>query len=191
MKDEMKTNPSCDFISRADAIEAIASAEPKDAEYHYYKHFAIKILSEIPSIEVEPSLKAIKRQIDEHWYLDKPSTEVIQTQVEKCDECIHKGTRKDKMTCKECASIEVEPRWNCTANFVAEQLERLKDMTDEERLKLLQKMFSPIEQKTGEWIPNHYGLWTCSECGLSVLVYAKENYCPNCGAKMYKGGEDE
>lgn len=51
MKDEMKTNPSCDLISRADAIEAIASAEPKDNEYHYYKHIAIKILSEIPSTE--------------------------------------------------------------------------------------------------------------------------------------------
>ena len=38
-------------------------------------------------------------------------------------------------------SAEAEPKWNCTANFVAEQLERLKDMTDEERLKLLQTMF--------------------------------------------------
>ena len=41
-----------DLINRADAIEAIASAEPKDNEYHYYKHIAIKILSEIPSADV-------------------------------------------------------------------------------------------------------------------------------------------
>lgn len=41
----------------------------------------------------------------------------------------------------EALSSEAEPKWNCTANFVAEQLERLKDMTDEERLKLLQTMF--------------------------------------------------
>ena len=27
---------------------------------------------------------------------------------------------------------DAEPKWNCTANFIAEQLERLKDMTDEE-----------------------------------------------------------
>ena len=163
----MKTNPSCDFISRADAIEAIANAEPKDNEYHYYKHIAIKILSEIPLIEVEP------------------------TQAEKCEDCIHNGTNKDKITCKECTSFDAKPKWNCTTNFVAEQLERLKDMTDEERLKLLQKMFLSIEQKTGEWISNHDGSWNCSECGLRVFVYAKGNYCPNCGARMYKGGGDE
>ena len=45
--------------------------------------------------------------------------------------------------------------------------------------------------KTGEWIPNHDGSWNCSECGLRVFVYAKGNYCPNCGAKMCKGGDDE
>lgn len=121
MKDKMKTNPSCDLISRADAIGAIASAEPKDNEYHYYKHIAIKILSEIPS------------------------TEVDSIQAEKCEDCIHNGTNKDKITCKECTSIEVEPKWTCTTNFIAEQLERLKNMTDEERLKLLQTMFSSIE----------------------------------------------
>ena len=41
----------------------------------------------------------------------------------------------------EALSAEAEPKWNCTANFVAEQLERLKDITDEERIKLLQTMF--------------------------------------------------
>lgn len=54
----MKTNPSCDLISRADAIGAIASAEPKDNEYHYYKHIAIKILSEIPSIEEDKQYRS-------------------------------------------------------------------------------------------------------------------------------------
>jgi len=71
MKDEMKTNPSCDFISRADAIEAIASAEPKDNEYHYYKHFAIKILSEIPSAEAVQGEwgHMIAHGMDgSHWY---------------------------------------------------------------------------------------------------------------------------
>ena len=38
--------------------------------------------------------------------------------------------------------------------------------------------------KEGEWISKHNGYWTCSECGLSFLFYAKGNYCPNCGAKM-------
>lgn len=44
-----------------------------------------------------------------------------------------------------------EPKWACTANFVAEQLERLKQMTDEERLDFLKRFFSPsAEQVTGK-----------------------------------------
>lgn len=41
-----------------------------------------------------------------------------------------------------------------------------------------------IEPKRGEWISKHNGYWTCSECGLSFLFYAKGNFCPNCGADM-------
>lgn len=40
------------------------------------------------------------------------------------------------------------------------------------------------EPKIGEWVPNHDGSWNCSECGLRVFVYAKGNFCPNCGADM-------
>ena len=36
----------------------------------------------------------------------------------------------------------------------------------------------------GEWISNHDGSWNCSECGLRVFIYAKGNYCPNCGCDM-------
>lgn len=43
----------------------------------------------------------------------------------------------------------------------------------------------------GEWISKHNGYWTCSECGLSFLFYAKGNFCPNCGADMRKGVDNE
>ena len=46
------------------------------------------------------------------------------------------------------------------------------------------------EAVQGEWISNHDGSWNCSECGLRVFVYAKGNFCPNCGAKMTKGGDN-
>lgn len=36
-----------------------------------------------------------------------------------------------------------EPKWNCTANFTAEQLDRLRNMTDEERWDFLIRFFSP------------------------------------------------
>ena len=48
-----------------------------------------------------------------------------------------------------------------------------------------------IEPKRGEWVSNHNGYWNCSECGLRVLIYAKGNFCPNCGADMRKGVDDE
>lgn len=41
-----------------------------------------------------------------------------------------------------------------------------------------------IVPKRGEWINLHNGKWKCSECGIEVLIYAKGNFCPNCGAKM-------
>ena len=45
------------------------------------------------------------------------------------------------------------------------------------------------DRPQGEWKPKHNGYWTCSECGLSFLFYAKGNFCPNCGARM-KGADD-
>ena len=41
-----------------------------------------------------------------------------------------------------------------------------------------------VEVVRGEWISLHNGKWKCSECGIEVLIYAKGNFCPNCGAKM-------
>jgi hypothetical protein len=35
------------------------------------------VMGEYASADAEPSLKAIKRQIDEHWYLDTPSSEAV------------------------------------------------------------------------------------------------------------------
>lgn len=41
----------------------------------------------------------------------------------------------------EALSADAEPKWNCTANFVAEQLERLREMTDEKKLEFFRKFF--------------------------------------------------
>ena len=80
-----------DLISRQDAIEAVAKLQKYDldernrlriyAPWHKPKRIFVeteaiyKTIYTIPSAEAEPSLKAIKRQIDEHWYLDPPSDE--------------------------------------------------------------------------------------------------------------------
>lgn len=67
------------------------------------------------------------------------------------------------------------------------------------------KSLPSAEPKTGEWIkatgmmpPEFHGHHCCSECGdfanMGAPLGNREDlsrYCPNCGAKMYKGGEDE
>lgn len=44
-------------------------------------------------------------------------------------------------------SAEAVPKWNCTANFVAEQLDRLREMTDEEKWEFFKRFF---EMKGGD-----------------------------------------
>ena len=44
-------------------------------------------------------------------------------------------------------SADAEPKWNCTASFVAEQLDRLRKMTDEEKLEFFKRFF---EMKGGD-----------------------------------------
>lgn len=46
-------------------------------------------------------------------------------------------------------------------------------------------------ERHGEWIKeDEYGdLWVCDQCGFASEH--KDNYCPNCGAKMSKGGGNE
>jgi len=89
-------------------------------------------------------------------------------------------------------STEAEPKWTCTANFIAEQLERLKDMTDEERWDFLIRFFSPsADRPSGEWTYLHgsigsYMTISCPFCGTTFNDVAEweYNYCPNCGAYM-------
>jgi len=45
----------------------------------------------------------------------------------------------------------------------------------------------------GEWIGNNldgtFKVWDCSECGIHMET--RWNFCPNCGADMRKGKNDE
>ena len=88
---DTSTNTSTDTISRADAIEAVCSNCEfysdciRINDFMCVQHDA---LSSLPSAEAEP------------------------TQAERCEDCIHNDTNKDKITCKECASAEaVQGEW--------------------------------------------------------------------------------
>ena len=51
------------------------------------------------------------------------------------------GLKKAIRTLESLPSADDEPKWNCTANFVAEQLDRLKNMTDEEKWEFFKRFF--------------------------------------------------
>ena len=53
----------------------------------------------------------------------------------------------------------------------------------------LNKAIEALEQepKTGRWIYNQNGTFTCDNCGCK---HSKSNFCPNCGADM-SGKEKE
>lgn len=81
-----------DLILRADAMAYPLSWKHYDKEngsreficgVESYREY----IENLPSAEAEPSLKAIKRQIDEHWYLGAPSAEAVQ--VVRCKDCIN------------------------------------------------------------------------------------------------------
>lgn len=48
--------------------------------------------------------------------------------------------------------------------------------------------------KHGHWIQIDKNKCECSNCGIIVLIavypHGDKNYCPNCGAKMDKGSEE-
>ena len=73
--------------------------------------------------------------------------------------------------------------------WMDERLLNFKDELDKVYEELRNAPSVVPSRAEGEWISKHNGYWTCSECGLSFLFYAKGNYCPNCGAKM-KGADD-
>ena len=45
------------------------------------------------------------------------------------------------------------------------------------------------ERPQGEWILSSTGYWECSECKKGRLM-VQENFCPNCGVYMRKGGAE-
>ena len=86
----------------------------------------------------------------------------------KCDSCIHKEVCKDKPP-------ESYPQF--MINIMTDKCEHYINNTD----------IQPV--KHGRWIwdnspefGNPYGSYKCSECNERQSF--KENYCPNCGAKM-------
>lgn len=89
-------------------------------------------------------------------------------------------------------AIERLKQNKAAAEFYAGMIDNYKSVCNELKdIEAFDMAIEALSERTGEWISNHDGSWNCSECGLRVFVYAKGNFCPNCGTRMYKSGGEE
>ena len=120
------------------AIESLQREEAEEKGYchrikpkEYLKKDAMQKLREIPRYLNGVKAKQIK-QISADAVSEDTQTEERARFVAKETEIAHIEARLE--------NAEKRLRWNCTANFVAEQLDKLKDMSVSERLKLIQDL---------------------------------------------------
>lgn len=101
-------------------------------------------------------------------------------------------------------------------NVEKEKVKTMNDITREEAIERLKNMKMPFDlyfesgkeeirtaiergnksldiaiealenQKMGHWIEVDLDVYECSECHEGQSILTKDNYCPNCGAKMEK-----
>lgn len=134
---ERKLEPSGDLISREDAIEAVANAiwhYPNECYYNLNdfdmaEALAKDALKALPSAEAEGSLKAIKRQIDEHWYL-APSAEAVQGEWGHMIVDGDGGSHWYEYECSHCGEIVLRP-YNFCPNCGTEMAKGGNDTTGE------------------------------------------------------------
>lgn len=111
--------------------------------------------------------------------------------LERKDKCKAEGYCYEVKNLKALPSADAEPKWNCTANFVAEQLDRLRKMTDEEKWNFFREFFGMGDAVQGEWVDvENEPFCECSVCG-SYIDNLDDDYafCPRCGARMKGGAE--
>ena len=153
-------------------------------------HMAIEALKSLPSAEAVPQSEQYKKGFE-----DAKRAFLVEYARESENMRKRIAQLEVMLNAQKAISADVEPKWNCTANFVAEQLDRLRKMTDEERWDFLIKFFSPsADAVQGEWVD----LYECSVCGKQAFDFIEgfvegieylPNFCPSCGADMRGGGE--
>lgn len=153
-----------DLISREDVLKYPIRLDHYDEE-HGNRHFVLGIESVMEYVESLPS--AGQNCVLCEYYTEIETDDGIKG---KCTRRTGSDliSRQDAINC--CACLHPEECWN--------EIRKLPS----------------ADRTTGKW--KHVDLLAdrlCSVCGYGVWDFEAEeyNYCPNCGARMYKGGDDE
>lgn len=199
-----KMTEHTDYISRADAIEAVRNeyeaefTDLPDIPRYYYEKVVGKMAHEInmlreqlESADAEP-INCVKCK---HYYETEDDTDVH-------GHCRIDTAHTDLISRAD-AIEAVAQQWLFEASVGNPYV---NDDDIGEYRKIAEALFEDVpsaDAKQGKWIEKYNGngwndFWdyTCSNCGKkyeradAVLYHA--NYCPNCGARMtpYKGGAE-
>lgn len=84
---------------------------------------------------------------------------------------------------------------NCISEVVNAPTVDLWEMRQEATENALKKAEELFKRPQGEWKPTNVPFGTCFlqgfECECGRIVMQRENFCPDCGAQMVGGGENE
>lgn len=139
--------------------------------------------------------------------------EVLEKQMqEPCEDCISRQAVLDyaKDTCLDldkyedteifCDEIKAMP--SAKPKYTDEEIDKIQAMEQAYVDKMVELAVEESKRPKGKWIfhkpfdDEHKNCNECIECNqchtwLGYDCYAKTSYCPNCGAEMSGGGEDE
>lgn len=144
-----------DLISRADAIKVLQQfaedEKPTDEmseQFQLYqrgRHLAF--LQAVDEINALPSAELPKGDLisraDAIEAVKLKHMKFVAIKGDKTEEAYRSGWNGaiDCVIDNVSSSTDAEPKWNCTSNFVAEQLDRLRKMPDEERWEFFKRFF--------------------------------------------------
>ena len=136
-----------DLISRADAIETVQNLMANEDEW--YQEAFSKALKALPSAEYSKPLQTTLNGdlISKSDAIDGDliSRKVLMDRLESFCKWCKDGRLQGAEFVWDCIvpnvpSADAEPKRGCTANFVAEQLNKLEDMDIGKRIKLIQDL---------------------------------------------------
>ena len=185
-KHQLSAETPTDLISRADAIEAVANAiwhYPNECYYNLNDFDMAEALA-------KDALKAL------------PSADVIKFDFSKLSSGQLHDIRRHKAKASDEAKGDLISRQDAV-NTIKRYKHRLqgKGQTYGFLLEEFEHQIPSAEAVQGEWIEveddydNIY--WECSNCEDAFVLDVgtpkdnNYNFCPNCGAKMSKGGDNE